>query len=328
RDHMGQGIGASYVQMVRTAWIYLTTGALWRLCRLRKGPVIAALYPVVVLLVQAFVALVCAGAVWASLVPLLGWGMALGLAGVAAAAVLHMGRRLDRRLYAYYLIHDYAYTARHHGAYGPALTARIAKFADQIATAIQPVSNVNAPDAGPPDEVLVIGHSSGAHLAVSALAQVQTQAAEQGGRAPAVSLLTLGHVVPMVTALPHAKDLRADLAVMAQRTDITWVDVTAPGDGCCFALCDPVAVSGVGRSNQRGPLVISARFSDTLGAEQRRALKWRFFRLHFQYLCAFDQVADYDYFAITAGAQTLQSRYAGRAPSPSRITHPSVTGRV
>ena len=48
-------------------------------------------------------------------------------------------------------------------------------------------------------------------------------------------------------------------------------------------------------------------------------LRWRFFRLHFQYLCAFDRPGDYDYFRITAGAMTLAERYAGRPASKSRI---------
>ena len=43
RDSMGGGILATYGQLVRTAWIYIASGALFRLMRLRKGPVIAAL---------------------------------------------------------------------------------------------------------------------------------------------------------------------------------------------------------------------------------------------------------------------------------------------
>lgn len=49
---MSAGIPATYAQLVRTAWIYIGSGALFRLMRLRKGPMIAALYPVIVLLVQ------------------------------------------------------------------------------------------------------------------------------------------------------------------------------------------------------------------------------------------------------------------------------------
>ncbi len=51
-------------------------------------------------------------------------------------------------------------------------------------------------------------------------------------------------------------------------------------------------------------------------------MRWRFFRLHFQYLCAFDRPGDYDYFRITAGPMTLADRFANRAASQSRIDVP------
>ncbi len=97
---------------------------------------------------------------------------------------------------------------------------------------------------------------------------------------------------------------------------MTWVDVTAPGDGCAFALCDPVAVTGVAPAAKRWPLVISAAFTQTLSPARWAELRWRFFRLHFQYLCAFDRPGDYDYFQITAGPLTLADRY--RRPRPRR----------
>ena len=98
--------------------------------------------------------------------------------------------------------------------------------------------------------------------------------------------------------------------------------MTAPGDGCAFALCDPVSVSGVATDDKRWPLVFSAAFTQTLSAARWKELRWKFFRLHFQYLCAFDRPGDYDYFQITAGPRTLSDRYAGRRPSKSRIEAP------
>jgi len=128
--------------------------------------------------------------------------------------------------------------------------------------------------------------------------------------------------VPMVSFLPKAGRLRADLAYLCQQDRLTWVDVTAPGDGCAFALCDPVAVTGVAPPGKRWPLVISAAFSQTLAPETWKALRWRLFEVHFQYLNAFDRPGDYDYFAITAGPLSLATRFAGRAPSASRIETP------
>jgi acetyl esterase/lipase len=170
------------------------------------------------------------------------------------------------------------------------------------------------------DEVLVVGHSSGAHLAVSVLADMIRDGLPQPR--PALALLSLGQVVPMVSFLPKAGRLRGDLHHLAASDALTWVDVTAPGDGCAFALCDPVAVTGVAPQAKRWPLVVSAAFTQTLSPARWKALRWKFFRLHFQYLCAFDRPGDYDYFQITGGPQTLAARYAGRKPSASRIETP------
>ena len=49
RASMQSSILATYVQMWRTAHIYIASGALWRLMQLRKGPVMAALYPLMLI---------------------------------------------------------------------------------------------------------------------------------------------------------------------------------------------------------------------------------------------------------------------------------------
>ncbi|MBY5988598.1 hypothetical protein [Roseovarius atlanticus] len=307
RDSMERGIAGTYLQLIRTAWTYIASGALFRLMRLRKGPVIAALYPVGFLIVQLLIALALAYALGRLLALLHSYAAWAGLAVVPP--VLHWFKARDNKLFAYYLMHDYAYSAQSKGANPPELEARMAQFTDEIAAAL--TTEV--------DEVLVVGHSSGAHLGVSILADLIRQGrVPQDG--PTLSFLTLGQVVPMVSFLRNAHRLRADLHFLSTRDELTWVDVTAPGDGCAFALCDPVGVSGVAPENQRWPLILSAAFTQTLSPERWKALRWRFFRLHFQYLCAFDRPGDYDYFQITAGPQTLGHRYADRAPSPSRIT--------
>lgn len=172
------------------------------------------------------------------------------------------------------------------------------------------------------EEVLVVGHSSGAHLAVSILSDL-IRAGEVPANGPVLSFLSLGQVVPMVSFLPKADRLRADLHFLSARSELSWLDVTAPGDGCAFALCDPVSVSGVEPEGKKWPLVISAAFTQTLSEKRWKELRWRFFRLHFQYLCAFDQPGDYDYFRITAGPRTLADRFEGRKPSQSRIDVPA-----
>lgn len=312
RSSMDQSIAGTYVQLVRVAWLYIRSGALRRLMWLRKGPVIAALYPIFMLLGQLGLAGFVFTVLHSVLGALLHWSLGIA-AGLAAAIWLLMWfRSKDHKFFAYYLMHDYAYTASRSGAYPPTLEQRLSKFSEQIRDALS--SDV--------DEVLVVGHSSGAHMAISILADLD-RAGELPSNGPALGLLTLGHVVPMVSFLPKAMRLRSDLAHLSMSPRLFWLDVTAPGDGCSFALCDPVAVTGVAPDPKHWPIVISAAFTHTLKPETWARLKRRFFRLHFQYLCAFDNPGDYDYFRITAGPVSLARRYRDRSASKSRIDVPA-----
>jgi len=332
RDSMAQSIPATYWQLVQTAWVYIGTGALRRLMWMRKGPVIAALYPVAMLLAQLIGALVVGSLVGGSVEAVLmggvgligltesvvfssvswiawaiGWALLIGIAVV----LLRWFKARDNKLFAYYLMHDYAFSAQLRGETPPELKARLKAFETIIAKAL--TEDV--------DEVLIVGHSSGAHLAVAIIADLlRAGHIKVGG--PHLAFLSLGQVVPMVSFLPRARQLRSDLALLAASDAITWIDVSAPGDGCCFALCDPVAVTGVAPNGKKWPIVISAAFTQSLSPARWKALRWRFFRLHFQYLCAFDQPKGYDYFQITAGPMLLSDRYARRSPSGSRIDIP------
>ena len=315
RISMSNSILATYGQLVQTAWVYIASGALWRLMKLRKGPVIAALYPVGMLLLQLLIAALAGKLLYTGLTF---FGGPAWFKGIVAAAGVGLGwqvlrwfKKHDGKLFAYYLMHDYAFGAATRGANPPALETRMTEFGDAIAQALR--SDV--------DEVLVVGHSSGAHLGVSILADL-IRAGRVPADGPALAFMTLGQVVPMVSFLRDAHRLRADLRFLSQCEGLTWVDVTAPGDGCAFALCDPVAVSGVAPEDKRWPLVFSAAFTQSLTPARWKELRWRFFRLHFQYLCAFDAPKDYDYFQITAGPHSLAERYAGRPASRSRIVKP------
>lgn len=217
RDSMATSIPATYWQLVRTAWTYITTGTLRRLMWMRKGPVIAALYPVGMLLLQLLIAVIAGAMVnaWGKslLMPYIGIvGHLISLAAGAAlfAVILRWFKKKDGKFFAYYLMHDYAFSARWRGANPPALENRMDAFGDIIAAALQ--DDV--------DEVLIVGHSSGAHLAVSILADLfRAGRVPTGG--PALGFLSLGQVVPMMSFLPDAYRLRADLAHLSGQNGVT-----------------------------------------------------------------------------------------------------------
>lgn len=89
------------------------------------------------------------------------WPIAL-LAGAGVGYVVLRWFAKRDHLYAWYLMKDYAFSSSLRGAYPAEQETRMAEFADRIAAVLE--TDV--------DEVLVVGHSSGAYLAVSILADL------------------------------------------------------------------------------------------------------------------------------------------------------------
>ena len=113
-------------------------------------------------------------------------------------------------MFAYHLMHDYAYSAQSGGANPVELEARMAEFGQRIRAAVTDC-----------DEVLVVGHSSGAHLAISIPSDLIRDGLPEPR--PKLALLTLGQVVPMVSFLRKAQRLRGELAFLSARPDLTWL---------------------------------------------------------------------------------------------------------
>lgn len=304
-----------YSLMFKTLWIYLSSGAISAMGRLRSGPLIAGLVPAALMIFYLVYAGLIGVATGLALTGPVGVPIWAGLIGGAGAFVMAMlgTRAFEEQMMIYFMVNDLGYSAKEAGKYPGPLSDRLDKFADRIQDAL---------DSGDYDEVLVVGHSSGAQLAVSALSRCVRKNGYTGNSH--LGLLTLGQSIAMTSFLPDAHELRADLAHMADDARIFWLDVTAPGDGACFALTDP---SGTCRANGRpqdalNPLVISAAFKHTMAPGQVRRYRWRLLRMHFQYLCAFARPDNFDYFRITAGPRSLAARFAGRECSPSMLADP------
>ncbi len=284
QSSMKAGILGTYLGTAATAWIYLSTGTLRRLSWLAKGPVLAALYPIGMLLAH------CS---WRS-VAASDAGRFRGLSSPSrAAAFLSVWSGLSAR-------HAVASSGRLVGArfsgrsscpcrwvllrlvqvqgpqdlrllpdarlriYGQA-AGRLSRTRSKRGCT-NSATGSKRPCAKIIDEVLIVGHSSGAQMAVSIVADI-VRLKRFRDTGPALSLLTLGQVIPMVSFLPDARRDRRDLRLLSTSEEITWLDVSAPGDGCSFALSDPVSVSGVAPEDRAAmALVISAAFTKTLSA--------------------------------------------------------------
>ena len=234
--------------------------------------------------------------------------------------VYRITRLIDDRTLVYYLMCDFGFTAAEAAGEAPEIDARVDAFADRV---FEDWSN------GECDEVLIVGHSSGASYAAAIAARVVRSGADKRA-GPHLSFLTLGQTIPMLSFLPGARRLREDLRLLGRSEKIDWIDVSSPADGGCYALTDAVAVSGVAppMRERRNPKVISATFWGAVSEAKREELRNRWFRIHIQYLCAFDRPKDFDYFRVTAGPMRLADRFAGRGESPQLKGAPYIQRRL
>ena len=293
--------------VVATTWLNLRSGALLGMFKLAWPPAVALFSPFLLLGAVVLGGPLLAAGVFLAAAPALGHWAALAAAAASAAGWVQLGRMLEKKYRMLWLMRSYAFTARQAQGRVPELESRLARHADTVLKSLE---------AAQTDEVLLVGHSSGSTLAASVLARVLRRArpcAKSGGtKRPVVSLLTLGQCMPMLACLPQASGFRDDLHLLASAPGFDWLDFTAPPDGCCFALVDPLTACGpheAARLPDR-PKLLSPKFADMFDAPDYRLLRQDKFRIHFQYLMASGKPVAYDYFAVTSGAMTLAGRFS------------------
>jgi hypothetical protein len=301
REHWPRSRWAVMLSALGTTARQLANGVLWKILK-TSWPAFLVLFLPPLLVVALLAMLAAIAALAASLVlhgPVL---TALVLTAALAWLLSLFARWAEAKVQMAWLMRSTRFILRQARGETPDLEARLDEFAARVLA-------VRA--AGEVDEILVVGHSSGAMLAVSVVARAVADAAPESG--PALSLLTLGECIPMLSYQPEAGAFRAELARIARSGAWSWVDFTAPPDGCCFALVDPTAVceERAAASDWHAPKRLSPRFAQLFDPPAYRSLRRDKYRCHFQYLMASQLPGAYDYFAITAGPQSLVGRYAG-----------------
>ncbi len=162
------------------------------------------------------------------------------------------------------------------------------------------------------DEVLVVGHSSGAMLAMSATARALRQLAHEGVHSNRLSLLTLGQCSLLLSAQPEAQAYRSELHTLLTAPALCWIDYGAPPDGCAAALVDPTWPVHTGATGERPPKLLNPQFARGFDPRRYETIRRDKFRCHFQYLMASERPGALDFFALVAGNLSLNERHALR----------------
>lgn len=299
RSHWQKNLWRVWWDVFTTSLHFMRTGALWRMKRLSTPPFLVLFAPFLLLCVVVLGTPVLGWCVWLFTTALGGSAALAGATAVASTIVALWGaHKLESRFSMLWLMRSYAFTRRQAAGETPELDQRLQQHAETLLQRVQ---------AGGYDEVLLVGHSSGCIMAVEVMGRALQQSPQMACQGIVVNLLTLGQWIPLLGTLPEATGFRAHLLRLGTANGIGWVDVSAPPDGCCFALCDPLVVLDEPPTQRQPdrPKMVSPRFVKMFEPAVYAQLKQDRFRIHFQYLMASDLPTDYDYFQWTAGSRYL-----------------------
>ncbi len=287
-----------YRGILRYSWAFLRMGVFASIWRNSWPGFLAVIYPPALLLAMFLLAFLLGLGASAAMKPWIGtWAYFAVPAALALPFAIY--RLLEIGLNAFWLARSCTFLVDRARGNVPGIEARCAEFAEVVAKAIT---------SGDNDEVLVVGHSVGTHVAVT----VAARTLDKIGQTHRFSLMTLGQAMAMTPDDPVARQFRADLLRLSASEQVDWIDVTSAVDGACIALSDPLALSGVLRpaGTRQQPKLVSARFNKLFSPAIYATIRRDFLRTHFQYLMAAEYPGDYDYFLITAGDITLAQRFA------------------
>jgi hypothetical protein len=263
---------------------FVAGGALWRYVRTNWRYALFFLYP--------YVLLAGLTALAAQAGRLVSQALASTFAGLVAGALTFalLLRWPGRRLYLPLMLDDWIFARTYVRRGHPILDARL----DRAANAI--VAAARANDA---DEIVIVGHSLGAVLAVDLVARALTLEPALGRSGPPVALLSVGSSIPKIGLHRAARRFHAALARVARAPGVFWAEYQAIIDVMNFYKTDPVAALGLEPTGK--PVVRVVRISRMLDPAYYRRIKRDFFRLHRQFVSGNDRRSAYDYFMLLCG---------------------------
>lgn len=193
----------------------------------------------------------------------------------------------EHRLYVFYLLGDFLFSCSAITTPPATLQDRLDSFATHIANTLR--------ESDEDEEVLIVGHSSGALLAIQVAASIIRLSSPESVRR--FSLLTLGNQASLAY-LPGTDRFRNDIAQLAGTARLTWYDIFAPQDVISSGRFDLIKHLKLVRAKSGSYHLRSARLKETLTPISYRKIRRSFLKLHMQYLRASETGRGFNYFSI------------------------------
>ncbi|MBR0819871.1 hypothetical protein [Bradyrhizobium liaoningense] len=270
---------------------FVLTGTLWRYLLTNWRYALFFLYPLVMfglLIAVAFLIAVVAFKITGS-IPVATVGGFFGIVAVFAGPWrwLHLGDLFDDWIF-----------SREYIRYG---NSEIEQRLDRLAAEL-----VAAASGSAADEILVIGHSLGAVLAVDLLDRaLRLDPALDRNKTP-VTFLSVGSSILKIGLHPQAIRFRMAMERVANSPAIFWGDYQALVDLLNFYKSRPMAEMGLSTENEA--IVRIVRLSRMLDDDMYQRIRFNYFRVHCQFVSGNDKRTSYDYFMLTCGPVSAKSQ--------------------
>jgi hypothetical protein len=281
---------------------FVVGGALWGYARTSWRYALFFLYPYLLLLMMVLISCY-AGELAVRATGSIAVGIA---AAVLAFILLYVGTK--RWTYVSIALDDWIFSRRYIRGSDPELELRLDAVAEEI---------IAADRAGAVDEILLLGHSLGAVLAVEALDRALQRKPDLGSRGPRLALVTAGSSILKIGLHRAAGRLRDALVRVSRAPGLFWVDYQALADVMNFYRTDPVRECGLQPTGR--PIIRSVRIRHMLQPASYSRVRRNLYRVHCQFVSANDRRAVYDYFMFVCGPVAAEQQARSPEGAASQI---------
>src|SRR5436305_2551081 len=300
-------IWSTVFQAVLIYWRLVFSGTIARFWKAHWRFATFITYPHFLLLIEAMLALGLAFAFEKGL-EAIGIPKLLAIAAAATAFVTVLGSALkytENATYLLYLLSDTIWTWQFSHRQRLDWDQRIDRFAQHL---------VEVTCSSQAEEIVLVGHSSGSFLGTEILARALKLDPDLARHGPRVVLLTLGGNFPIVGFHAVSENFRNHLRQLAIEPSIDWIDCQSRKDVMNFYPFDPIAGHDIDvGAERRNPTIVPVRFREIIRPEHYNRFRWKFFRVHFQFVMANERPHAYDFFMIVCGPVPLKDRMADQA---------------
>jgi hypothetical protein len=176
------------------------------------------------------------------------------------------------------------------------------------------------------DELLVIGHSLGAVIAVDLLDRALRLDPGLGAREIPVTFISIGSSILKIGLHRGATRFRAAVERVTRSPGIFWGDYQARIDLLNFYDAHPMAEMALPAEYE--PVVRLVEIGKMLEHAMYRRIRLNFYRLHCQFVSGNDKRASYDYFMLVCGPISAKSQTLAADGALSAITEDGALSSV